>query len=213
MNALYNLLDGSAENAKFEDECRAILGNQSYVLFTLDKLIYKLIRQVCSFIHLPCLHACDMLPFNGSKCILLLQLQTVATDEEDNKLLQLYEYEKSRKPGKLNDSVYHANAHVILHEENVYRFQCVSPFDKETSVLDFMICYCYLLLMSFSVVFSLQSSSPSRLSIQLMDNMNEKPEFSAVSVDPNFSFYLHNDFLSVLPVKKEPHGILLERYR
>ncbi|XP_012568099.1 paired amphipathic helix protein Sin3-like 2 isoform X2 [Cicer arietinum] len=151
MNALYNLLDGSAENAKFEDECRAILGNQSYVLFTLDKLIYKLIRQ----------------------------LQTVATDEEDNKLLQLYEYEKSRKPGKLNDSVYHANAHVILHEENVYRFQC--------------------------------SSSPSRLSIQLMDNMNEKPEFSAVSVDPNFSFYLHNDFLSVLPVKKEPHGILLER--
>lgn len=46
MNALYNLLDGSAENAKFEDECRAIIGNQSYVLFTLDKLIYKLVRQV-----------------------------------------------------------------------------------------------------------------------------------------------------------------------
>ncbi|XP_058778731.1 paired amphipathic helix protein Sin3-like 2 [Vicia villosa] len=151
MDALYNLLDGSVENAKFEDECRAILGNQSYVLFTLDKLIYKLIRQ----------------------------LQTVATDEEDNKLLQLYEYEKSRKPGKLNDSVYHSNAHVILHEENIYRFQC--------------------------------SSSPSRLSIQLMDNMNEKPEIAAVSVDPNFSFYLHNDFLSVLPSKKEPHGILLER--
>lgn len=53
MDALYNLLDGSAENAKFEDECRAILGNQSYVLFTLDKLIYKLIRQVYCFIHLP----------------------------------------------------------------------------------------------------------------------------------------------------------------
>lgn len=52
MDALYNLLDGSVENAKFEDECRAILGNQSYVLFTLDKLIYKLIRQVCCFIHL-----------------------------------------------------------------------------------------------------------------------------------------------------------------
>jgi hypothetical protein len=52
MDALYNLLDGSAENAKFEDECRAILGNQSYVLFTLDKLIYKLIRQVYCFIHL-----------------------------------------------------------------------------------------------------------------------------------------------------------------
>lgn len=151
MNALYNLLDGSAENAKFEDECRAIIGNQSYVLFTLDKLIYKLVRQ----------------------------LQTVATDEVDNKLLQLYEYEKSRKPGKLNDSVYHANTHVILHEENIYRLQC--------------------------------SSNPSRLSIQLMDNMNEKPELFAVSIDPNFSFYLHNDFLSVFPSKKEPHGIILHR--
>ncbi|XP_027359545.1 paired amphipathic helix protein Sin3-like 2 isoform X3 [Abrus precatorius] len=151
MNALYNLLDGSAENAKFEDECRAIIGNKSYVLFTLDKLIYKLIRQ----------------------------LQTVATDEVDNKLLQLYDYEKSRKPGKLNDSVYHANAHVILHEENIYRLQC--------------------------------SCTPSQLSIQLMDNMNEKPELFAVSIDPNFSFYLHNDFLSVFPGKKEPHGIILQR--
>lgn len=46
MSALYNLLDGSADNAKFEDECRAIIGNQSYVLFTLDKLIYKLVKQV-----------------------------------------------------------------------------------------------------------------------------------------------------------------------
>lgn len=50
MNALYNLLDGSADNAKFEDECRAIIGNQSYVLFTLDKLIYKLVKQVCSLL-------------------------------------------------------------------------------------------------------------------------------------------------------------------
>lgn len=67
--------------------------------------------------------------------------------------------------------------------------------------------------MLFCIVILLQSSSPSRLSIQLMDNMNEKPEIAAVAVDPDFSFYLHNDFLSVLPGKKEPHGILLERYR
>ncbi|CAL0317223.1 unnamed protein product [Lupinus luteus] len=151
MNALYNLLDGSSENAKFEDECRAVIGNQSYVLFTLDKLIYKLVRQ----------------------------LQTVATDEVDSKLLQLYEYEKSRKPGKLNDSVYHANAHVILNEENIYRLQC--------------------------------SSTPSRLSIQIMDNMNEKPEMFAVSIDPDFSSYLQSDFLSASPCKKEPNGVILRR--
>jgi histone deacetylase complex regulatory component SIN3 len=50
MSSLYNLLDGSADNAKFEDECRAIIGNQSYVLFTLDKLIYKLVKQVCALL-------------------------------------------------------------------------------------------------------------------------------------------------------------------
>jgi paired amphipathic helix protein Sin3a len=46
MSALYSLLDGSADNAKFEDECRAIIGTQSYMLFTLDKLIFKLVKQV-----------------------------------------------------------------------------------------------------------------------------------------------------------------------
>ncbi|KAG7981890.1 hypothetical protein I3843_04G021300 [Carya illinoinensis] len=151
MSALYNLLDGSAENAKFEDECRAIIGNHSYVLFTLDKLIYKLVKQ----------------------------LQTVATDEVDNKLLQLYDYEKSRKPGKLIDSVYYENARVLLHEENVYRLAC--------------------------------SSATSRLSIQLMDSGSQKPEVFAVSMDPNFAVYLHNDYLSVFPGKKEPRGIMLQR--
>ncbi|GLT33331.1 hypothetical protein SLA2020_079300 [Shorea laevis] len=153
ITALYSLLDGSVDNAKFEDECRAIIGNHSYVLFTLDKLIYKLVKQ----------------------------LQTVATDEMDNKLLQLYEYEKSRKSGKIIDSVYYENARVLLHEENIYRLEC--------------------------------SSSPSHLSIQLMDNVIEKPEAFAVSMDPNFSAYLHHDFLSVFAGKKEPHGITLKRNR
>ncbi|KAJ9540584.1 hypothetical protein OSB04_027090 [Centaurea solstitialis] len=147
MSALYNLLDGSADNAKYEDDCRAIIGNQSYMLFTLDKLIYKL-------------------------------LQNVAGDETDNKLLQLYEYERSRKPEKFIDSVYYENAHVLLHDENIYRFQC--------------------------------SSAPSSLVIQLMDDGNEKPEVVAVSVDPNFAAYLHNDFLSVVPAKKES-GIMMQR--
>ncbi|XWS40811.1 hypothetical protein CRYUN_Cryun17cG0027500 [Craigia yunnanensis] len=151
MSALYSLLDGSADNAKFEDECRAIIGNHSYVLFTLDKLIYKLVKQ----------------------------LQAVATDEMDNKLLQLFEYEKSRKHGKTMDSVYYENARVLLHEENIYRLKC--------------------------------SSSPSHVSIQLMDNVIEKPEAFAVSMEPNFSAFLHNDFLSVFPGKKEPHGITLKR--
>lgn len=124
MSALYSLLDGSADNAKFEDECRAIIGNQSYVLFTLDKLIYKLVKQVSSHLF-PLAHS--LLFSKGSELWFSLQLQTVAADEIDNKLLQLYDYEKSRKPGKLIDSVYYENARVILHEENIYRLECVSP--------------------------------------------------------------------------------------
>ncbi|GMH19034.1 hypothetical protein Nepgr_020875 [Nepenthes gracilis] len=151
MSALHNLLDGSSDNAKFEDDCRAIIGNQSYELFTLDKLIYKLVKQ----------------------------LQTVAIDEMDNRLLQLYEYERSRKPGKFLDSVYHENARVLLHEENIYRFEF--------------------------------SYSNAQLSTQLMDSGNEKPEVVAVSMDPNFSAYLLNEFLSVVSGKKEPHGIMLQR--
>jgi paired amphipathic helix protein Sin3a len=51
MTALYNLLDGSSDNTKFEDDCRAIIGTQSYVLFTLDKLIYKVVKQVWWLVH------------------------------------------------------------------------------------------------------------------------------------------------------------------
>lgn len=151
MSALYSLLDGSADNTKFEDDCRSIIGNQSYVLFTLDKLIYKLVKQ----------------------------LQTVSSDELDNKLLQLYEYEKSRKPEKFVDSVYYENAHVLLYEENIYRFEC--------------------------------TSSPTLLTIQLMDDGNEKSEVVAVSVDPNFAAYLHNDYLSVNSGKKESSAVFLKR--
>lgn len=64
----------------------------------------------------------------------LLQLQTVSSDELDGKLLQLYEYERSRKPGKYVDSVYYEDAHVLLHEENIYRFDFVGPL--------LLVCFC-----------------------------------------------------------------------
>ncbi|XP_075475269.1 paired amphipathic helix protein Sin3-like 2 [Primulina tabacum] len=151
MSALFRLLDGSSDNTKFEDDCRSLIGNQSYVLFTLDKLIYKLVKQ----------------------------LQTVSSDEVDIKLLQLYEYEKSRKPEKYVDSVYYENVRIFLHDENVYRLEC--------------------------------SSNPTRLSIQLMDDGSEKSEVIAVSVDPSFSTYLRNDYLSVDRGKKESSAIMLKR--
>lgn len=95
MSALYSLLDGSADNAKFEDECRAVIGTQSYMLFTLDKLVFKLVKQ----------------------------LQIIASDDMANKLLQLELYERARSPSRFIDSIYHANAYTLLHGENIYRFE------------------------------------------------------------------------------------------
>ncbi|KAL0336243.1 UNVERIFIED_CONTAM: Paired amphipathic helix protein Sin3-like 3 [Sesamum radiatum] len=96
-DALHSLLNGSSDNAKFEDECRAIIGAQSYILFTLDKLIHKLVKQ----------------------------LQTIATEEIDNKLLQLYAYERSRNPETFADAVYLENARFLLPEDNLYRIECL----------------------------------------------------------------------------------------
>ncbi|KAM3405739.1 hypothetical protein ACQJBY_000011 [Aegilops geniculata] len=151
MGALYNLIDGSSDNTKFEDDCRSIIGTQSYVLFTLDKLIYKVVKQ----------------------------LQAIAADEMDNKLLQLYIYEKSRSPGRFFDLVYHENARVLLHDESIYRFE--------------------------------RRSNPTRLSVQLMEYGHEKPEVTAVSIDPNFSSYLHDEYLSSISDSKVSEDVFLER--
>ncbi|CAN6340946.1 unnamed protein product [Urochloa humidicola] len=151
ISALYSLLDGSSDSTKFEDDCRSTIGTQSYVLFTLDKLIFKVVKQ----------------------------LQVIASDEMDNKLLQLYLYEKSRSPGKFHDLVYHENARVLLHDESIYRFEC--------------------------------HSNPTRLSVQLMEYGNEKPEVTAVSFDPTFSQYLYNDYLSSVSDTKLADDVFLRR--
>ena len=135
MSALYNLLDGSSDNTKFEDDCRAIIGTQSYVLFTLDKLIYKLVKQVAQvhqlifhsivvYVYICIIYNCNSFNERFLVCN-AFKLQTLATDEMDNKLLQLHAYEKSRNPARFVDIVYHENARVLLHEENIYRIECV----------------------------------------------------------------------------------------
>ncbi|EPS71544.1 hypothetical protein M569_03216, partial [Genlisea aurea] len=71
------------------------------------------------------------------------------------------------------------NVHVLLHDENVYRFEC--------------------------------TYNPTRLSIQLMKDANERSEVVAVSVDPSFASYLHQDYLSDNHGRKESSAIVLKR--
>lgn len=56
-----------------------------------------------------------------------MQLETIATNDLDHKLLQLYAYEKSRH-GILVDKLYHDNARALLHDEYIYRIECVSLY-------------------------------------------------------------------------------------
>ncbi|KAK6160077.1 hypothetical protein DH2020_003458 [Rehmannia glutinosa] len=65
--------------------------------------------------------------FYGNDSFYLLfrlhQLQAIASDEMDNKLLLLYAYERSRTPEKFSDAVYHVNARFLLPDDNLYRIE------------------------------------------------------------------------------------------
>ena len=81
------------ENRTFR-KCLKYAGTNSYTLFTLDKLIYKLVKQ----------------------------LQLILADDASMKLAELYRYERSRG-GRVIDAVYYQNAHIILHEDSTFRFE------------------------------------------------------------------------------------------
>mgnify|MGYP001205463232 CR=1 FL=1 len=92
LRLLFKLLNGTADASNFEDDCRTLLGANSYVLFTLDKLVYKIVKQV----------------------------QNLFTDEMASKLLDLSEYESARSTPFI-EAIYHANASVLLLDEACFR--------------------------------------------------------------------------------------------
>lgn len=154
MELLYNLLDGTIENTKFEDDCRSLIGTQSYVLSTLDKLIYKLVKQ----------------------------LQTATTDEMSTKLLVLHSYEEGRAPGGFVDLVYHANACVLLHEDNIYRVEHKAG----------------------------ENATPM-LTVQLMEGGPEKLDVPTGSIEPAFSDYLSQFLNSIPEPMTDRHHVFLGR--
>lgn len=125
MQLAFDLVDGTHDSSTYEDACRSLLGDtahicsslftqdfdrshhevqymtkrlsagtNSYTLFTLDKLIYKIVKQ----------------------------LQALLADDTCIKLAELYCYEKSRG-APVVDGVYFQNAHVILQDDAVFRFE------------------------------------------------------------------------------------------
>lgn len=212
MNALYSLVDGSSDNTKFEDDCRAIVGTQSYLLFTLDKLIYKLVKQV---IQIP--KTCYLVVFSLNKSNLFCCLCLIIS----------FKYWPLRKWTTSFFSYMHMKA--LENQSDSWMSYITKMLVFYFMMRTYTALNAYVQFYYFSVLFSpfmiickihlvihfwllLQSSSPTRLSIQLMEKGHEKPEVAAVSLDPTFSAYLHNEFLSVVPDKKEKAGIFLKRY-
>ncbi|GMF32386.1 unnamed protein product [Phytophthora lilii] len=46
LSKLYSLIDGSVDNSKYEDSCRSLMGSTSYFLFTMDKLVSLVLKQM-----------------------------------------------------------------------------------------------------------------------------------------------------------------------
>jgi paired amphipathic helix protein Sin3a len=97
-----SLIEGTMDPSTYEDDCRALLGTNSYQLFTLDKLVQKLVRQA-----LTCL-----------------------TEDQTHRLIDLWKYENSRSVNVV-DSVYYANARVVIGDEPTVRFECTQGDTRE----------------------------------------------------------------------------------
>jgi paired amphipathic helix protein Sin3a len=103
LDMAHSLLRGNVDPSVYEDDCRALLGTNSYELFTLDKLLLKLVKQV----------------------------QTVLAEEGFVRLLDLWRYENARTVPVM-DAVYHSNAHIVMGDEQAFRFE--HTLDRQVTV-------------------------------------------------------------------------------
>jgi len=103
MALVKDLITGNTDASTYEDNCRTLLGTGSYVLFTLEKLIFKWVKQ----------------------------MQLIVQDDLTESLHKLYRYEHSRGSGPPCDATYFANAHVLLHDDTCFRFAAL-PDGKVT---------------------------------------------------------------------------------
>lgn len=88
------LLATGMDASTFEDECRSLYGIEAYVLFTMDKLLTNITRQV----------------------------QSIFASEASLKLATLYELESERQYGA-NDAVYFENVSEVLGDERCFQLE------------------------------------------------------------------------------------------
>lgn len=93
VSKLYALIDGSIDSTKYEDSCRSLMGSTSYFLFTMDKLVSQVLKQ----------------------------MQHMSTDETCQELLKLYSEQYAEDSIDLD--AYLAKTKSIFEGEGAYRLE------------------------------------------------------------------------------------------
>lgn len=147
---LYRCIDNEQdyESSQYEDDVRAHLGTNSYQLFTLDKLLQKLVKQLQHVLaeeigKRGARTAPSTLPSSASHAAIAAPGSGVAgapgqvpgrftaiyffSSAAGGKLIALFRYERSRGSTRVpfSDALYFANAHVILPEEHCFRIETI----------------------------------------------------------------------------------------
>lgn len=108
--AAKSLILGTLSSAEYEDVCRSLLGNNSYVLFTVDRVMDRLVRQ----------------------------LRLAASDADTKQVLDLYSYHRSHPVGnEATGHAYFANARLLLKEdEHIFRVEHRHPGQLSIQLMD-----------------------------------------------------------------------------
>jgi len=91
---LHPLIVSELDPVKYEDQCAQFFGVHSYKLYTLDRLLQSIVKQI----------------------------QSIFEEESSCKLLKLHSYEESRSTNGILESIYHTNALNLINGDNCFKF-------------------------------------------------------------------------------------------
>ena len=109
LNAVYALLNGGMDAGAFEDACRALMGNASYVLFTVDKLVAQIVRHLHAMANDATMRACIKLHrFAAARALLPMQYIRAArtlTHGREDALFKVHVASDQRTPQQVAAAV------------------------------------------------------------------------------------------------------------
>jgi histone deacetylase complex regulatory component SIN3 len=101
LRAIHELFDGKIDGDGFETRCRSLFGPSGYVIYTLDKLVQAIIRQI----------------------------QAIQADRNSLDLVSLYLKDREQSTNSFQaEAQYKASARKLVEGEPLYRLEYVSGY-------------------------------------------------------------------------------------